>query len=430
MILFDICFQNAIRTCWRESKFNKKDHWLDYAEPKYGKQLVLDTKILLNILVLYIPLPFFWALFDQQGSRWTFQATRTDGDLGFYTVKPDQMQVVNPLLILIFIPLYDVLFYPLLNKVGIRRPLQKLTLGGVLAGVSFLLSGIVEQQLENNYPILPSEGVNQFRFFNTLPCDYAFNTNIPEHSSFTIKSLESYQQHIPVNVSASYAYTMAPLGASRVECPQFKGDFNLFAKEAQSFYIKRGILTEYNDDPAQARTGSPLIRVLANTKSGSRIKISDAQTEVERIRFEGHSDDISLHEVIDTKLDIFLDGKLIDTIELKLGAVATLLLVEEGNQTRLSLVHVSAPNSINMMWLLPQYIVLTLGEVMFSITGLSFSYAQAPVSMKSVLQACWLLTVAFGNVIDAIIVGLKIFEHQVIECNILKIFNDNNQINL
>lgn len=90
---------------------------------------MLETRILLNVLVLYLPLPFFWALFDQQGSRWTFQATRMDGDIGVYVIKPDQMQVINPLLILIFIPLYEVAFYPLLNLIGIRRPLQKITAG-------------------------------------------------------------------------------------------------------------------------------------------------------------------------------------------------------------------------------------------------------------------------------------------------------------
>lgn len=60
----------------------------------------------LHVLVLYIPLPIFWALYDQQGSGWTFQAVRMDGDIGFFTILPDQMQVVNPLLILAFIPLF------------------------------------------------------------------------------------------------------------------------------------------------------------------------------------------------------------------------------------------------------------------------------------------------------------------------------------
>lgn len=68
-----------------------------------------------------------------------------------------------------------------------------------------------------------------------------------------------------------------------------------------------------------------------------------------------------------------------------------------------------------MLWLIPQYVVMTMGEVMFSVTGLEFSYAQAPVSMKSVLQACWLLTVAFGNLIVVIVAGSKGFSSQASE---------------
>ena len=68
-----------------------------------------------------------------------------------------------------------------------------------------------------------------------------------------------------------------------------------------------------------------------------------------------------------------------------------------------------------MLWLTPQYVVMTLGEVMFSVTGLQFSFTQAPESMKSVLQGCWQLTVAFGNLIIIIIAELKIFESQTYE---------------
>jgi dipeptide/tripeptide permease len=39
---------------------------------------------------------------------------------------------------------------------------------------------------------------------------------------------------------------------------------------------------------------------------------------------------------------------------------------------------------------------------------------QAPVSMKSVLQAGWLLTVAFGNLIVVIIAEAKFFQSQVL----------------
>ncbi|KAH9363225.1 hypothetical protein HPB48_002416 [Haemaphysalis longicornis] len=62
-----------------------------------------------------------------------------------------------------------------------------------------------------------------------------------------------------------------------------------------------------------------------------------------------------------------------------------------------------------MFYQIPQYVLITAGEVMFSVTGLEFSYSQAPSSMKSVLQAAWLLTVAVGNLIVVIIAEARFF---------------------
>lgn len=88
-------------------------------------------------------------LMTYQGSRWTFQATRMDGELWGWTIKPDQMQVLNPLLILAFIPIFDQGLYPALEKVGmLKKPLQRLTVGGILAGVAFVISGFLELKLE------------------------------------------------------------------------------------------------------------------------------------------------------------------------------------------------------------------------------------------------------------------------------------------
>lgn len=151
--------QNAISTKYRESSFNFKSHWLDYAEVKHGRKLVTETKILLNVLVLYLPLPLFWALFNQQGSRWTEQALRMNGSVPYFIsngsalyfeIQPDQIQMANPLLILLLIPLFEVAFYPLLRIFGIYRPLQKMTFGGILAAVAFVLSMLVQIQIDNS----------------------------------------------------------------------------------------------------------------------------------------------------------------------------------------------------------------------------------------------------------------------------------------
>ena len=57
--------------------------------------------------------------------------------------------------------------------------------------------------------------------------------------------------------------------------------------------------------------------------------------------------------------------------------------------------------SVNIAWQLLAYVVLTAAEVFVSITCLEFSYTQAPKKMKSVIMACFLMSVAIGNVFVA-----------------------------
>ena len=52
-------------------------------------------------------------------------------------------------------------------------------------------------------------------------------------------------------------------------------------------------------------------------------------------------------------------------------------------------------------WQFLAYVILTLGEAMVSITGLEFSYTQAPNKMKSAVMALWLFTVSAGNLFTA-----------------------------
>ena len=69
------------------------------------------------------------------------------------------------------------------------------------------------------------------------------------------------------------------------------------------------------------------------------------------------------------------------------GSIWSFMAVQTGNrecEVRVGLE--SNANDVNIFLLLPQYIVITAGEVMNSVTGLEFAYTQAPKSMKSVVQ--------------------------------------------
>lgn len=333
-----------------------------------------------------------------------------NGELGATDVKPDQMQLVNPLLILLFIPLYDVALYPLLSKLGIRRPLQKLTLGGIFGGIAFLCSGIVELQLEKTYPILPVAGECQLRIYNTYPCDYSFATNIPDLKSFDIKSMEVFQdRYIPLEKATDFTYTMTPKGSSANQCDTLQGTLNLKPGMAISYYGKsKTSLQGIEDDPNKSRTGDPVLRILVNTETFKKVIVNDVNNNYHE-RHNSNSTDTDRVVVLASTYDITVGTYKIESIPLKQGGVSTILV----RDSSYSLFELSPPNSLHIFWQIPQYVILTLGEVMFSVTGLQFSYSQAPESMKSVIQACWQLTVAFGNVIDIIVVGAKFFDSQV-----------------
>jgi POT family proton-dependent oligopeptide transporter len=70
-------------------------------------------------------------------------------------------------------------------------------------------------------------------------------------------------------------------------------------------------------------------------------------------------------------------------------------------------IEAAPPNSIHVGWQLIQYLFITVGEVMVSITGLEFAYTQAPKRMKSTVMGFWLLTVTLGNVLVAFLAKVQ-----------------------
>jgi POT family proton-dependent oligopeptide transporter len=58
-------------------------------------------------------------------------------------------------------------------------------------------------------------------------------------------------------------------------------------------------------------------------------------------------------------------------------------------------------NAPLIIWQLIAYVLLTAAEVMVSITCLEFSYRQAPKTMKSLVMALYMLSVALGNLLTS-----------------------------
>jgi dipeptide/tripeptide permease len=168
------------------------------AEAKYGAVFVSDVKDVLKVLVMFLPLPIFWALFDQQGSRWTLQATQMNGEIaGGFRIQPDQVQTLNPLLILVFIPLFEVVVYPLLAKCKLlTRPLQRMVTGMTLASLSFVVAALVQIYIDQSLDVIP-QGQGRLSFAN------------PTNISMTVESVDGQ----PLNWTLGYHDVSSTLGS-------------------------------------------------------------------------------------------------------------------------------------------------------------------------------------------------------------------------
>ena len=64
-------------------------------------------------------------------------------------IRPDQVETLNPLLIVTLIPLFEATLFPFLKYLKIPfSPLRRMTAGLLLAGLSFIVSGIVQLKIE------------------------------------------------------------------------------------------------------------------------------------------------------------------------------------------------------------------------------------------------------------------------------------------
>lgn len=99
---------------------------------------------LVGLLGIYLFIAMFWSLFDQTASRWVSQASRMDLNLLGVTVLPDQLQSVNPAFIMLLIPIFSLVIYPLLGRLMAVTPLRKIGLGFALAAASFMIPAWVE----------------------------------------------------------------------------------------------------------------------------------------------------------------------------------------------------------------------------------------------------------------------------------------------
>lgn len=248
-------FQYALMAKLR-SKGPKKNHWLDYSEEKYGEKLVEDIKLVLRVFFMFIPVPLYWALIEQTATAWVFMARRMNGDLGFYSLSPDQTSLIGSIIYVSLIPILQFVLIPRLAKCGIlRTPLQKMATGGFFVVASFLVAAGVSFAVESTNYVLPNSGEAQLRIYNTLSCDVSVSCLKLNTTKFSIAKGDYYKN---INVEIQGNQTL-PYEISS-SCVNVSGNFLLYEKNTIGYYFKGKEVIFFLDQIEKEALGHPLVR--------------------------------------------------------------------------------------------------------------------------------------------------------------------------
>uniref|UniRef100_A0A3Q2XJU3 Solute carrier family 15 member 1 n=1 Tax=Hippocampus comes TaxID=109280 RepID=A0A3Q2XJU3_HIPCM len=407
-IMMDVCrcigFAIKNRYRHRSGRYPKRQHWMDWAEEKYDKLLIAQIKMVLKVLFLYIPLPMFWTLFDQKGSRWTLQATTMDGNFVIIVLNESlRERTVNPILILTLVPIMDSVIYPLIKKCGLNfTPLKRMTVGMFLAALAFVCAALVQVEIDKSLPTFPSASQSQLKLLNMGA--EPLKVKLPDNVQLELPPNQASEQYLTFGEEEIIVSVESRVGVTRA----------LFLTKGvrETLLLPANISSEWlltEDVKAKPQQGNNAVRFINGMLTGVNVSIAGAEpTLLEPEYYSNYSQ-------IKTGITTFTIRSGSESCDYRrefgFGSSYTFLIHSTFKfgpscHESISAVEDIKPNSVHMALQIPQYFFITAGEVMFSVTGLEFSYSQAPSNMKAVLQAGWLLTVAIGNFIVLIVAEL------------------------
>ena len=103
---------------------------------------------MLKLLPVYLFVAMFWALFDQTGSTWIFQSQDMDRNFLGFQWLPSQIQSLNSVFVLTFIPIFSLIIYPWVEKIWPLSPLRKMGAGFVLMAAAFVLVSFIQVEID------------------------------------------------------------------------------------------------------------------------------------------------------------------------------------------------------------------------------------------------------------------------------------------
>ncbi len=339
----------------------KKHYGIDH--PGKSKALTPEESkqryaILGKIILLFFPVMFFWAVFDQSSITWIyFTDSHIRLELLGWEMSADGFQFINALFIIIMLPIMTYLLTKLHNMGFIIRPTTKMIFGFVattLSMVALAIPGFIVGPGTPVYQIKASVNGSPMSLLSS-PDKIEFISNDPQKqpndsSQSKNKDQDKSKEQESANEIGKFALNPADLD----DMKSFRNGTLKFNDGSSVQFIKGQMVMEHlsklNDPKKMA-----LLGILAK----------DLPSEKELAEPKG------------------LTAKELNMLKVK---VSWKRYVPENQKA-------------NSFWIVLAYFILTIAEILISVTGLELAFVIAPDSMKGFVTACWLATVGFANLL-------------------------------
>lgn len=406
---------------------SNKDRSLDVTSNKYSKIEVSDTNSALEVLYIFIAYPVFWALFEQQGSRWTLQATLMDckvKDIG-WEIKPDQMQTIHPVLAFLLTLSFDRILFPFLAKFGIRRPLQKLIFSNFMAVIAFLMAAVLQYKIFGESTVIPiTEG--QFVVYNGFNCNARMLSSSPWVGNNDIDPLGSIKFKYKLDSDEDVVNIQMKLNEScnsYLNYDDLNTNVTVSRGESISYFftstankeIKLRRINHY-DDFIKPKNGHPSLRIITDDNFMKDESLALVTTRKNHLSYNISSfSNENFIQVASGNYSFVHGEKVISNITLMPVTIYTLVIRNNDSYGPESKLYATDEgNYLHILWQTPQYLFMILADVIFIATTIEFSYTEAPPRIKSFISACYSMTQSIGNLVVVIISALS-FHKQVHE---------------
>ncbi|KAJ1767948.1 peptide transporter ptr2 [Coemansia sp. RSA 1813] len=181
----------------------KKSNWMEYAKPSnmvdppanvtWNDTFVDELKRTLKACKVFLFFPIYWLCYGQITNNLVAQA----GEMNTGSVPNDIMQNIDPLFLIVFIPIFDKLIYPGLRRCGIIiGPVTRIFIGFILAAIAMAYAAIVQRLVYNAGPYYDNPGSNHN--------DISAAIQIPAYA------FVAWSEIFASITGLEYAYTKAP----------------------------------------------------------------------------------------------------------------------------------------------------------------------------------------------------------------------------